>query len=137
VVLNLTFLTVYYPLLKFCSIFKFMNDTNEVTYDNRCAMCFAQREYNYSCLNMMCSGICLALIQREKINNIYCLTNKTTNYLPPWSGVLPEKLTGPRPDKKLLALYGTRRFITAFTSAHQQSLSSVSYIQSMPPQTTL
>jgi len=32
-----------------------------------------------------------------------------------WSRVLLEKLTGLQPVKKLLAFYGTRRFITAFT----------------------
>jgi hypothetical protein len=41
----------------------------------------------------------------------------------PWSGVLLEKLTGLQLVKKLPAFYGTRRFITAFTSAHHLSLS--------------
>jgi hypothetical protein len=40
------------------------------------------------------------------------------NYLlTPWSTVLLEKLTGLQPDKKFPAFYGTRRFITAITSA--------------------
>jgi len=37
--------------------------------------------------------------------------------------VLPEKLTGPHPVKKFPAFYGTRRFITAFTSARLLPLS--------------
>jgi hypothetical protein len=39
-----------------------------------------------------------------------------TNYTP-WSRVLPEKLTGLQLVKKFPAFYGTRRFITAFTTA--------------------
>ena len=37
--------------------------------------------------------------------------------LTPWSGVLLEKLSGFQLGEKLPAFYGTRRFITAFTSA--------------------
>jgi hypothetical protein len=37
--------------------------------------------------------------------------------LTPWSKVLLEKLTGSQLVKKFPALYGTWRFITAFTSA--------------------
>jgi hypothetical protein len=39
-----------------------------------------------------------------------------------WSRVLPEKLTGPEPVK-FPACYGTRRFITPFTTACHLSLS--------------
>jgi hypothetical protein len=39
--------------------------------------------------------------------------------LTPWSRVLLEKLTGSQIVKKFPAFYGTRRFITAFTSAVQ------------------
>jgi hypothetical protein len=47
-------------------------------------------------------------------------SNSTHIYglLPPWSGVL-EKLTGVQLVKKFPAFYGTRRFITAFTSTRQ------------------
>jgi hypothetical protein len=38
-----------------------------------------------------------------------------TNLLTPWSRVLREKLTGSQLVKKFLKIYGTRRFITAFT----------------------
>jgi hypothetical protein len=48
-------------------------------------------------------------------------TNKEF-YFPPWSRVL-ENLTCSQPVKKFPAFYGTRRFITAFTSARHLSLS--------------
>ena len=40
-----------------------------------------------------------------------------TYLLTPWSRVLLEKITGSRVVKKSPTLYGTRRFVTAFTSA--------------------
>jgi hypothetical protein len=58
-------------------------------------------------------------------------------YLPtPCSTVLLEKLTGLQLVKKCPAFYGTRRFIAAFTSARQLSLSWASSIQSVPPHPT-
>ena len=50
--------------------------------------------------------------------------------LTPWSRVLLEKLTGLQLVKKFPAFYGTRRFITALTSARHLSLSWASSIQS-------
>jgi hypothetical protein len=48
---------------------------------------------------------------------------KRINYLiTPWSRVLLEKLTGLQLVNKFPAFYGTRRLITAFTSARQLSL---------------
>jgi hypothetical protein len=47
----------------------------------------------------------------------------TYSLLTPWSRALLEKLTGFQPVKKFPAFYGTRRFITAFTSARHLSLS--------------
>ena len=41
----------------------------------------------------------------------------------PWSRVLLEKLTGLQLVKKCSAFYGTRKFVTAFTSARHLSLS--------------
>jgi hypothetical protein len=41
----------------------------------------------------------------------------------PWSRVLLQKLTGSQLVKKFPTFYGTRRFITAFTSARHLSLS--------------
>jgi hypothetical protein len=50
------------------------------------------------------------------------LTCLLTYLLTPWIRVL-EKLTGLQPVKKFPAFYGTRMFITAFTSARHLSLS--------------
>ena len=60
-------------------------------------------------------------------NNAYVLT--------PWSRVLVEQLTGSQLDKKFPTFYGTRRFITTFTSARHLSLTSARSIQSMLPHT--
>ena len=46
-----------------------------------------------------------------------------TYLLTPRSTFLLEKLTGFQPVKDFYAFYGTRRFITAFTSSRQLSLS--------------
>jgi hypothetical protein len=54
-------------------------------------------------------------------------------HLTPYSKVLPEKLTGPQLVKKFHALYGIRKFITAFITARHLSLSWKRLIQSMPP----
>jgi hypothetical protein len=59
-----------------------------------------------------------------------------THLLTPWSRVLPEKLTGLQLFKKFSTFYGTRKFITAFTSARELSLSWASSIQSIPPHPT-
>jgi hypothetical protein len=48
----------------------------------------------------------------------------------------PEKLTLPQLVKKFPTFYGTRRFITAFTSARHLSLYWASSIQSIPPHLT-
>ena len=53
--------------------------------------------------------------------------------LTPLSRVLLEKLTGFQLVKKFPAFYGTRRFITTFTSARHLSLSWASSIHSIPP----
>ena len=63
----------------------------------------------------------------------YLLSYLLIYLLTPWSRVLLEKLTGSQLVKKLPAMYGTRRFITAFTSARHLSLSCANLIQSMPP----
>jgi hypothetical protein len=51
--------------------------------------------------------------------------------LTPWSRVLLDKLTGCQLVKKFPTFYGTRRFITAFTSARHLSLFWAISIQSM------
>ena len=53
--------------------------------------------------------------------------------LTPWSRVLLEKLTSFQLVMKLPAFYGTRRFITTFTSVCHLSLSWGSSIQSITP----
>jgi len=50
------------------------------------------------------------------------LTYLLTYLLTPWSRVL-EKLTGLQLVKKFPAFYGTRTFVTAFTSVRHLSLS--------------
>ena len=54
------------------------------------------------------------------------------NLLTPCSEVLLEKLTGLQLVTKFPTFYGTRRFITAFTSSRHLSLSLASSIQSLP-----
>ena len=61
---------------------------------------------------------------------------KHTYLLTPRSRVLLEKLTGFQSVKKFPTFHGTRRFINAFTSARQLSLSWASSIQSMPSHPT-
>jgi hypothetical protein len=56
--------------------------------------------------------------------------------LTPWSRDLLQKLTGFQLIKKLPAIYGTRRFITVFTSARHMSLSWANSIQSILPHPT-
>ena len=53
-----------------------------------------------------------------------------------WNRVLLEKLTAFKLVKNFLAFYGTRKFISAFTSARQLSLSWASSVQSIPPHPT-
>ena len=66
----------------------------------------------------------------------YLLTYLLTYLFTPWSRVLLDKLTGFKLVNKFSAFYGTRRFITAFTSARHQSLSWASSIQSKAPHPT-
>ena len=65
-------------------------------------------------------------------SHIFVVYNKCLIVLTPWNRVLPEKLTVPQLLKKFPAFYGTRRFITAFTTARQLSLFLARSIQSMP-----
>jgi hypothetical protein len=50
------------------------------------------------------------------LSNIHSTTYILTYLLTPWSRVLLERLTGFHLVKKFPAYYGTRRFVTAFTS---------------------
>ena len=56
--------------------------------------------------------------------------------LTPWSRALLEKLTGSQLVKKFPAFYGSRRFITSFTSARHLSLSWTRLMQSITQHTT-
>ena len=62
--------------------------------------------------------------------------HRHTYLLTPWCRFLLEKLTGLQLVKKFPAFYGTRRFITAFTSFRHPSLSWATPIQSTCPQPT-
>ena len=64
----------------------------------------------------------------ETVDNTFLLT--------PWSRVHLVKLTGLRLVKKFPAFYGTRRFITTFTSARHLSVSWASSVQSIHPHPT-
>jgi len=70
------------------------------------------------------------VIRRPKLENhaseglIYLYTT--------WSRVLLEKLTGLQLVKKFPTFYGTRKFITAFTSTRHLSLPWASWSQSIP-----
>ena len=63
----------------------------------------------------------------------YLVTYLLTYLLTPLSRALLEKLTGSQLVTKFPAIYGTRRFITAVTSARQLSLFWTRSTQSMPP----
>ena len=65
-------------------------------------------------------------ISSKKYNKITCLRT-------PWSRVLLEKLTGYQLVNKFPTFYGTRRFITAFTSPCHLSLFWARSILSIPP----
>jgi hypothetical protein len=55
--------------------------------------------------------------ENTKHDNVIRLSCNTPYLL--YGAVLPEKLTGPQLVKKFQAFYETRRFITAFKTAHQ------------------
>ena len=58
-----------------------------------------------------------------------------TYLLTPWSRVLLEKLSGSAASQEITRIFGTRRFLTVFTSARHLSLSWANSIQSsqLPP----
>ena len=80
----------------------------------------------------------LSVIVRSEFSSLFCCEDVLciTNLLTTWNRVLFEKLTGPRLVKKLLIFYGTRRFITTFTSACRLSLTWAISIQSISPHPT-
>ena len=77
------------------------------------------------------------IVKRDIKKNIECnVTEHRTYLLTPWSRVLLEKLIGSQLVKKFPAFYGTRKIITAVTSARHLSLSWANSIQSTPPHPT-
>ena len=66
----------------------------------------------------------------------FIVTYLLTYLFTPWSRVLLEKLTGSQLVHKFPEFYGTRRFITAFTSARHLSLFWARPFQSIPPHLT-
>ena len=56
-----------------------------------------------------------------------------TYLLTPWSRVLLVKLTGSAVSQEISRIFGTRRFLTVFTSARHLSLSWANSIQSPQP----
>jgi hypothetical protein len=80
----------------------------------------------------------LTFVRRESVTNsvisVTLLTYLLTQLL---HGVLLEKLTGSAASQEIPRIFGTRRFITVFTSARHLSLSSANSIQSpQPPRTS-
>ena len=71
-----------------------------------------------------------------QLNCTDLLTDLLTYLLTPWSRVLLEKPASLQLVKKFPAFYGTRRFLTALTSARHLSLSWVSPSQSSYPNPT-
>ena len=76
-----------------------------------------------------------SLVSYDK-SHFYRIATSKFCLITPWDRVLPEKLTGFHLDKNFRTFYGIWRFINAFTSAHQLSLSWASSIQSIPPHHT-
>ena len=81
----------------------------------------------YRCLPDV-SKMCPRLYERTRSNNnkgifVYYYTSRLTYLLTPWSRALLEKLASLQLVKKFPAFYGTRRFLTAPTSARHLSLS--------------
>jgi len=74
---------------------------------------------------------------RKKTDENCRVSGENCTYLhTPWRRVFLENLAGLQLVEKFSAFYGTRRFITAFTSARHLSLSWASSIQSTPPHHT-
>jgi hypothetical protein len=67
-----------------------------------------------------CHSVISTISQHEQLTAI----NLFTYLITPWSRVLLEKLTGLQLVKKFHAFYGTRRLLTALTSARHLSQSS-------------
>jgi len=104
-----------------------------------CGVCVCvNRSYVYFTLYGV---LCCWFINRHAYLLSYSLIYLPTSYLLTylltlWSKVRLGKLIGSQLVKKFPAFYGTRMFITAFTSARHLSLFWASSIQSIPPHPT-
>ena len=82
---------------------------------------------------------CIEIFFKGKVHVVTSViprTSSITYLLTPWSTVLLEKLINCQLLMKFPTFYGTRRFISAFTSARHLSLSWASSIQSTTPHHT-
>ena len=82
-------------------------------------------------------AVVLRMASKTRIDRRHLLSYLLTFLFTPWCRVLIEKLAGSQLVKKFPAFYGTRKFITAFTSACQLCLSWVRSIQSITPHPTV
>ena len=104
-----------------------------------------------SCNTMMLHSNLLLILNdtqskdHDRIWNVYhkyviwatTISIKLAPYLlTPWSRVLLEKLAGSAASQEIPNIFGTRRFITIFTSARHLSLSWANSIQSSQPPPT-
>jgi len=125
------------PLIISCSVdraslYNLVNETNLL--HNLFLVYFANFIYN---LYMLLRNEEVLLRVKEQRNILHEICKRKANWighilrrnclltylLTPWSRVLLQKLTGVQLVKKFPVFYGTRRFITALTSARHLSLS--------------
>ena len=75
-------------------------------------------------------------VQYIILANFWTVYSKITYLLTPWSRVLLQKLTGSAASQEIPRIFGTRRFLTVFTSARHLSLSWANSIQAPQPPPT-
>ena len=98
--------------------------------DNNCWTAIREASHVSACLQK--------LPNKWKINLITLRQQKTTAVmkLAPWSRVLPQKLTGPQPVKKLLHSMEPKGSLPHSLRAYHLALSWARVIQSLPPHST-
>jgi hypothetical protein len=96
--------------------------------------------YNYQVVNIRKAWVGPRSVEGKynlvMLNPVVTTSVAITYLFTPWSRVLLEKLTGLQLVKKFPASCGTRRFLTALTSARHLSLSWANQIQSSHPHPT-
>ena len=100
------------------------------------AICNTRAPRKNRMLNLLGRGLSRSLAVTLTYLLTYSLTYLLTCLFTSWIRVLLEKLSVFLLVKKFPAFYGTRGFITAFTSARRLSLSWARSIQSLPPHPT-